>query len=68
MRLLMKTVKGKRYMTADGRQGTVIDPRTGRRVLGSVPENHAVLKADDDTIFTADRQSLSLMLPQLRGG
>ena len=63
----MKTVKGKRYMTKEGRQGVAIDPRTGRRVLGSVPENHAVLKADDDTIFTADRQSLSLMLPELRG-
>ena len=62
----MKTVKGKRY-TDGKRQGVAIDPRTGRRVLGSVPEGHTVLKADDDTIFTADRQSLSLMLPELRG-
>ena len=62
----MKTVKGKRYTDGE-RQGVAIDPRTGRRILGSVPEGHTVLKADDDTIFTADRQSLSLMLPELRG-
>ena len=63
----MKTVKGKRYMAAEDRQGVAIDARTGRRVLGSVPEGHTVLKDDAGEIFTADRQSLSLMLPQLRG-
>ena len=63
---MTKTVKGKRY--TDGKvQGIVIDPRTGRRILGSVPKGHAVLQDDTGRVFTRSKKVLKIMYPKLRG-